>query len=161
MTDKAATLRELDEAWAALRSLVDSLAEQELAAPGVVDAWSVKDLLGHMAFWAQKAADDLRLLTDGRESEIQTPGSEQGVDEWNARESERRKGLDLAAVTAEWQRGHEAARRALEAVAPERLDVEVKGWSMARRFGEDTYVHYREHADQIRAWQRQRETSET
>jgi hypothetical protein len=31
---------------------------------------------------------------------------------------------------------------------------------MGHRFAEDTYRHYDEHAEQIRAWQRQLETTE-
>jgi len=82
------------------------------------------------------------------------------VDAWNARESERRKNLSLAQVREEWVRSCEAAAAAFEAVPADKLDTEVKGWTMGHRFAEDTYRHYDEHAEQIRAWQRQLETTE-
>jgi len=50
--DKGEVEHKLDSEWQALREAVESLSEHELEAPGVVEEWSVKDLLGHMAFWA-------------------------------------------------------------------------------------------------------------
>ena len=158
--DKAAVRRELEAAWAELRALVESLPEGELEQPGVVDGWSVKDLLGHIAFWTGKAANDLRAVAAGRVDEVLTPGDEAGVDDWNAREAERRRDLSLKEVHDEWRKSFDEARAALEAVPAEALDVEVKGWTMAVRFAEDTYKHYHEHAEHIRAWQRQLETTE-
>jgi len=40
------------------------------------------------------------------------------------------------------------------------LGTEVKGFSQLNRFLGDTTLHYNEHAEQIRAWQRQLETTE-
>jgi uncharacterized protein (TIGR03083 family) len=159
-TDKAATGRELRESWDAIKSLVDSLPEREMTEVPVVEGWTVKDLLGHMAFWAEKAAEDLKLAAADRFAEIETPGGDEQVDVWNARESERRKNLSLAQVREEWVRSYEAAAAAFDAVPADKLDIDVKGWTMGHRFAEDTYRHYDEHAEQIRAWQRQLETTE-
>ncbi len=158
--DKAAIERELRESWGDIRTLVESLPAGESEEPGVVEEWSVKDLLGHMAFWAEKAAADLKLVAEDRIGDIETPGTEENLNAWNARESERRRSLALGDVREEWARSFEAAETALNATPVEHLDIEVKGWTMARRFAEDTYNHYKEHAEQIRAWQRQLETTE-
>jgi hypothetical protein len=63
-------------------------------------------------------------------------------------------------VRAEWERSFEAAKEALRATPAENLDINVKGWDMFTRFAEDTYRHYREHAEQIRAWKREVESTE-
>jgi len=160
MSDRAAALRELDDAWADLQAVIASLSDSEAQQPGVADQWSVKDLLGHMAFWSQKGAADLQLLAGGRETDITTPGSEADLDEWNARESAGRTALTLPEAKAELERSHAAARKALADIDPQRLEIDVKGWTMAHRFAEDTYRHYAEHATQIREWQRQTETTE-
>jgi uncharacterized protein (TIGR03083 family) len=157
---RAEMMRRLGEGWSEIVSLVGSLAEDELEQPGVAGDWSVKDLLGHMAFWAEKAAGDLGLLATGRGETIETPGGEQAADEWNDREYRARKDRPLADVRAEWSRSFEDARRALEAAPEELVWQEVKGWPQAVRFREDTYNHYREHAEQIREWIRRTETSE-
>lgn len=158
--DKATVEAELQEAWDGIRRLVESPSEREMLEPGVVDQWSIKDLLGHMAFWAEKSARDLALVTEGRAGEVETPGSEEILNEWNKREAERRSNLPLAELRDEWLRSFEEAAAAFRAVPAEKLDIDVKGWTVAHRFAEDTYQHYNEHAEQIRAWQRQLETTE-
>lgn len=166
--DKAAIEGQLEEGWKEIRGVVDSLSDSEILQPGVVEEWSVKDLLGHMAFWAHKAAGDLELARSGRASEVEVPfipdpngsGGQNVTDDWNARESAARKGKSLEAVKQEWLDSFETARAALRATGPEILDQEVRGWSMLVRFREDTYNHYKEHAEQIRVWKRQIETTE-
>ncbi len=159
--DKAAVLRDLDAAWEDLGAAVDSAPEGELEQPGVVDGWSVKDLLGHIAFWADKAARDLELLMQGGGEEIEAPGGAAGTDEWNDREYRKRKELPLSQVRTEWEQSYRDARAALDAAPAELLEQVVKGYTTLLRFAGDTFSHYREHAAQIRAWQRQLETSET
>jgi uncharacterized protein (TIGR03083 family) len=158
--DKGAAKQRLEEEWQALNSLVESFSAEEMQAPGVVEDWSVKDLLGHMAFWANKAAHDLDAINAGDESAIQLAGGQEGIDAWNARESEARKGKSLKDVKREWEESYEAASRALDKTAPELLEREVGGYSMFVRFREDTYNHYKEHAEQIRDWKRNVETTE-
>ncbi|MBI1886690.1 MAG: maleylpyruvate isomerase N-terminal domain-containing protein [Chloroflexi bacterium] len=158
--DKAAILRQLDDAWATVRAAVESVPEEEVEQLGVVESWSVKDLLGHMAFWADKAASDLNVVAARRPGDVLKPADGEEVDAWNAREAERREGFSFEAVKQEWHKGHEAAREALKAVAPDVLEQNVKGWTMLKRFAEDTYMHYREHAEHILNWQRELETTE-
>lgn len=157
---KADAERALNAAWEEVRSVVESLSDDEAVEAGVVDSWSVKDLLGHMAFWAEKAATDLNLAAAGRFTEIEVPGGESQVADWNAREAAARQGKSLDAVRREWADSFQAAKAALAATSEETLDVDVKGWTMFVRFAEDTYRHYREHAGQIQAWQREMETTE-
>ena len=73
---KADIERELLHAWQELASAVDSFSEAEMEQAGVIEGWSVKDLLGHIAFWADKAAADLQAVAGGKEDEVATPGSE-------------------------------------------------------------------------------------
>lgn len=158
--DKAIVERDLRASWDTVRSLVDSLSPRELTEPGVVGSWSVKDLLGHMAFWAQKAASDLRLLAAGRADEIETPGTLESLNAWNAREAEARHGKTVEDLRAEWIRSYESALQALQESGASLLETDVKGWPQIRRFLGDTTEHYNEHADHIRAWQRRLETTE-
>lgn len=158
--DKATVERELREAWDSIRSLVDSLPEGELIQAGVVEDWSVKDLLGHMAFWAEKAAADLRSLARGRPDDIQAPSSTEELNEWNAREAAARAGKSPAELRAELEKSYQDAAQMLRETDPDLLGTEVKGWSQLNRFLGDTTLHYNEHAEQIRAWQRQLETTE-
>jgi len=158
--DKAKILADLDAAWGDLRALVDSVPGERLEQSDVVEDWSVKDLLGHMAFWAEKSANDLNALASGKEEEIATPGGDAGVNEWNAREAAARKGKSLDELRAEWETSFNDARAAFEATPADTLETEVKGWPQLQRFLGDTTIHYREHANHIRTWLKQLETAE-
>jgi hypothetical protein len=158
--NKATVERELLEAWEALGSAVDSFSEDEMEQAGVVEHWTVKDLLGHIAFWADKAAGDLRLVASGRGADVETPGSEAAVDEWNERERKAREGRSLTEIREDWLQSFEQAMGALADFPAERLEEKVKGWTALKRFAEDTYLHYREHREQLEAWRRQLETTE-
>ncbi len=128
--------------------------------PGVVEDWSVKDLLGHIAFWANRAANTLTEVQAGRGDQVPGTESQTETDEWNAREAAARKDKSLAANRDEWQRAHEAARAALERFPEEKLDEAFKDRAVVFSFGADTFAHYQEHASQIKAWIRQTETTE-
>ncbi len=153
--------RELLEAWEGLGSAVDSFSDMELEQPGVVESWSIKDLLGHIAFWADKAAADLRHIAGGRPQDVQVAGSEMAVDEWNKREQKARQGKSLADMREEWLQSFQAAMAALAAFPAERLQENVKGATALARFAGDTYEHYREHLEHLNAWRRELETTET
>ena len=158
--DKAAIERDLREAWEDIRALVGSLSERELTEAGVVEEWSIKDLLGHMAFWAEKAAADLRSLAGGEQERIESPSSLEELNDWNARESTSRSGKSLAELRTEWEKSYADAADMLRATDASLLGTEVRGTSQLNRFLGDTTLHYNEHAEQIRAWQRQLETTE-
>ena len=158
--DKGVIQTQLDKASEELSALVEGLSEPEMLERGVVEGWSVKDLLGHIAFWTQKAAGDLKLVAEGRQDEMQRVSGLEEMEQWNARESQRRQDVPLAEITKEWRDSHEATRAVLASIPAEKLDLVVKGRRTDIRFASDTFLHYREHAEQIRAWQRQLETSE-
>lgn len=157
---KADVERELLHAWQELASAVDSFSEAEMEQAGVIEGWSVKDLLGHIAFWADKAAADLQAVAGGKEDEVATPGSEKAVDEWNERERQSRAGRPLAEIREEWLESFQKAMDALAAFPADRLQEKVKGSTVLDRFAGDTYEHYREHFGDLSAWRRELETTE-
>jgi hypothetical protein len=158
---KATVERELLEAWEALGSAVDSFSDDELEQAGVVNGWTGKDLLGHIAFWAEKAAADLQQVAADRPQDVEVPGSEKAVDDWNAREKKAREGRPLSEIREEWLASFERAMHALAECPAERLEEKVKGSTVLARFAGDTYEHYREHLEHLHAWRRQLETTET
>ena len=158
---KPHVLERLEAEWRAFSDLLDSIPDSEMNWPGVVDQWCLKELLGHINFWAEKCARDVRASAGGKLDQIELPvGGQPMVDEWNAREAAHGKAMSPAELRAALQASFEAARCAVEESPEEALAPVLNGWSVGVRFAEDTYRHYREHAEQIRAWQRQMETTE-
>lgn len=161
MADKAEVERALDEAWSELITLVQAVPEDDATQPGVVEDWSLKDLLGHMAFWSGRACRTLRCVGAGHPEEAEFGEGPAWVDEWNAREMNARKQHSWSEVRAEWMRNHEEAAKALDEAPADKLDGKLKDqYAVLDVFAEDTYKHYREHAEHIRNWLRQTETSE-
>lgn len=157
---KADVEREMTDAWRALGSTVDSFSDPELEQQGVIEGWTGKDLLGHIAFWANKAAADLQHIAGGRPEEVEVPGSEQAVDEWNEREQKARQGKTLSDVREEWLESFQNAMDALADFPAEKLEEIVKGVTALARFAGDTYEHYREHMAHLIAWRQELETTE-
>ena len=48
-------LNKLDKAWTALEESYAGLPDSQLTEPGVVDNWSVKDMLAHVTTWEEEA----------------------------------------------------------------------------------------------------------
>lgn len=158
---KADVERELVRAWEALGSAVDSLSDAEMERSGVVENWSTKDLLGHIAFWSQRAAESLQLIAAGRSDEIRFPANVAAVDEWNERERRLRQDRPLPDVREEWLESYQRAMQALADFPAEKLEQKTKGQTVLRWFAIDTYEHFREHLVHLNAWRRELDTTET
>lgn len=157
---KEYVLRRMDEEWPKFSALIESIPDADYDIPGVVDEWCLKELLGHVNFWAAKAAHDVQVAGAGRPEEIEVPGGQENVDKWNAREAAKGKAMQPGELKTLVQKSHNDARSALEAAPESALAIEVSGWSVGVRFAEDTYRHYREHSEEISAWMRETETTE-
>ncbi|HEY8766527.1 MAG TPA: DinB family protein [Dehalococcoidia bacterium] len=157
---KAEATRELERHWAELRSVIESVPDEEIAQPGVVEEWSVKDIVGHIAFWADRGAATLRASNAGSFEGLVWGEGETWVDDWNERESQVRKDKPYTEIRGEWLKAHEAARQALEGASDETLDAPFRGHTVADFYIGDTYTHYKEHAGQIKAWLHEMETTE-
>lgn len=157
---KADLERELEKAWDELRNLVEEVPENELERAGVVEEWSMKDLFGHMAFWSQHAADSLRAVNAGRPEDIVFGEGENWFNDWNAREYAARKDRSLADNRSEWLQAHKNAGAALAEAAEGDLAKKHGEYDPQRSFPADTFLHYREHAEHIRSWMRDLETTE-
>jgi hypothetical protein len=79
-------LNRLDTAWAALTDSYAGVPDSQLVEPGVVDDWSVKDILAHVTTWEEEALKHLPLIIAGG-----TPpryAAQGGIDAFNARATE-------------------------------------------------------------------------
>ena len=160
MANKVEVHRELEKAWADLCALVDSVPAGDREKPGVVEQWTLKDLLGHIAFWSGRAAETLRCVRAGRLEEVPFGEGDNWTDEWNEREYNVRKDRSFMEVRTEFLRNYKEANSCLDETPEDKVNVKLRGREVAAYFAGDTYGHYREHAEHIRAWLRNLETSE-
>lgn len=140
-------LERLDAAWTALRDSYADMPDSRLVQPGVVEDWSVKDILTHVTTWEEEALRHLPLLIAGG-----TPpryAAQGGIDAFNARATENGRRLSLAEVL---RRRDETHARLIDFIRGQ-PDGTFGGRTRARRrLRLDTYGHYPEHTAAIRAW---------
>jgi uncharacterized protein (TIGR03083 family) len=144
-------LRSIDSAWAAFEASYAGLQDSRLTEPGVMGDWSVKDILAHVTTWEAEALKHLPLIIEGgRPPRYVTYG---GIDAFNAQMAERKRGLSLAEVRAQFDETHRRLLDFIRSVPEDRL---ASGTRARRRLRLDTYGHYPIHAEAIRAWRAQR-----
>lgn len=144
----------IDRAWSAFNDSYAGLPESMMTAPGVVGDWSVKDILAHVTTWEEETLKYLPLIAEGG-----TPpkyASVGGIDAFNERAFERGRATPLSEVR---RRLDETHRRLLDYLAGVPEDLFVRESRFRKRLRIDTYSHYPEHTEAIRAW-RERQSAD-
>jgi hypothetical protein len=139
----------LDAAWTALADSYAGLPESRLVEPGVVEDWSVRDILSHVTTWEEEALRHLPLIIAGG-----TPpryAEQGGIDAFNARATEDGRRRSLAEVM---RRRDETHARLVDFIRAQREGTFGGRTRARRRLRLDTYGHYPEHTEAIRAWRR-------
>ena len=144
--DKQQLLKQLDRAWAALKTSYDGLSDSQLEEPGVMGDWSVKDSLAHVTTWEEEALKYLPLVLQGRKPP-RYKDMYGGIDAFNAQMAERKRSLSLADVLRQLDETH-ARLIAYIAGAPD--EEFTRETALRRRLRLDTYSHYPIHAGAIR-----------
>ncbi len=129
----------VEASWAKLMDSIEGLPEPRMSEPGVAGDWSVKDVLGHVAYWEGRSIGTVeRALTGEPEPEV----SAASVDSINDGVHEERAGWSIEQALSELHGTHQRFMAALRQHPGIDLDL-IEG---------DTFEHYDEHAADIRAW---------
>jgi hypothetical protein len=119
--------------------------------PGLVDAWSARDLVVHVAFWSDHAADALALAADGRGAEYMYDASQ--TDAMNERVFFEGRELSMDEAMAREGAAFGRFREALAGVTDPSLDLRLgNGDTVEEVIRYDGADHFAEHAGQVRAW---------
>lgn len=141
-------LGKLDAAWIAFDASFAGLDDAQLLVPGVTGAWSVRDLIAHVAWWDAEAIAHLPLILTGG-SAPRYSVTYGGIDAYNALMTERKAGLSLDEVRHEAADTHTRLVDYLLSLAPDDVMVNER---FKRRLRLDTYGHYPIHTADILAW---------
>ena len=145
--DRPQLLKRLEKAWTALKESYAGLTEAQLTAPGVMEAWSVKDILAHVTIWEGEALTYLPLIMQGgKPPRYSLQG---GIDAFNAKMIEQKRGLTLVEVLIALEETHRRLIEYLQIVPEAQFSQET---SFRHRLRLDTYSHYLVHAKAILAW---------
>ena len=137
---------EVDEkialSWASFLDAIAGVPPVAMEEPGVTGVWSLKQLIGHVAFWDAWEAVDLSDKAAGKSvAEVDWQAE-------NDRHGPKIATQPLDKVIAGLHRDHEAMVTQLRALGPHDLQTPA----LATNVLSSTTSHYDEHAAEIRAW---------
>jgi hypothetical protein len=134
-------LADEERGWLALTEVFGDVPAERFDEPSVTEeGWSPKDVMYHVAAWAEEAATVLGRIAAGthREGDLDT-------DAKNAEWHEVGRGLDDDVVRIRFAQGRTAMRHAFTALT----DVDSVAWEW---FDESGPRHYDEHVPDLRAF---------
>jgi Mycothiol maleylpyruvate isomerase N-terminal domain len=140
-------LQRLDKAWTELSESYAGVDDARLVEPGVVEDWSVKDILTHVTTWEEEALKHLPLIIAGGTPPLYA--AQGGIDAFNARATEAGRRMSLEEVL---RRRDETHARLVDFIRSQPEGTFGARTRARRRLRLDTYGHYPEHTEAIRAW---------
>jgi hypothetical protein len=149
MTDEL--LAALDARRADFLDSLENVDASLVTAPGVMDDWSVRDLVVHVAAWAEHAALALDLAAAGRGAEFDY--SPDQTDAMNERILAEGRSTSPAAALAREEAAFAAFRGRVAALDEGLLGHRLgNGDTVAEVIRYDGPDHYAEHTAHLRAW---------
>jgi hypothetical protein len=133
-------LARIDESWHEWLSAVEAVPPGRREEPGVCGYWSIKDLVAHISLWESVVAEHIQRWEKG------FPAADHEVDAMNAEIVAESRGRSFRMVRVEMHRAHQSALAAINGIEGD-LDDDVRD-----RIACETWDHYPEHTEQIRAW---------
>lgn len=147
----AALVAALDEARAAFLEALAEVDAELVTAPGVVGDWSVRDLVVHVAFWAEHASGAVDLALAGRGDDFAYSTDE--TDAMNARLLRGAGGVSPSDALAREAAAFAGLRRRVAELDPAVLGLRLGNGDIVEEvIRYDGPDHYAEHTDHLRAW---------
>jgi hypothetical protein len=144
-------LADLVAARTAFIAAVGDVDPDLLTAPGLLDEWSARDLVAHVAFWADHGADALALAVAGRGAEYDYQPSQ--TDAMNAARFAVSQTMTPREAADDEARAFARFRDALAGIDDGLLGTRLgSGDTVEEMVRYDGPDHYAEHTAHIRAW---------
>jgi len=144
-------LRELDDARDAFLEVLADVDAALVTVPGVMEDWSVRDLVVHLAAWAEHGAGAIELAVSGRGAAFAYTTAE--TDSMNERILADGRRTSPSDALAREDAAFAALRRAVEGLDPALLELRLGNGDTVREvIVYDGPEHYAEHTAHLRAW---------
>jgi hypothetical protein len=145
---KQRVIKQLDKAWSSFKESFSGLTEKQMLEPGVMEGWSVKDILAHVSTWEEEAIKYLPYALEGRKPP-RYKDMYGGIDAFNDRMTQQNKDLSLPEVLEKLDQTHD---RLIAYIMETRESEFASEARFRRRLRLDTYSHYPIHDGAIRDW---------
>lgn len=141
--DKQELLQHYRQMRADLLAAIDGLSEAQLSEPSL-DSWSVKDHLGHLAFWDELRASEVERISAGHESVWRMRPGQDGT--FSEIAHEMRRNLSLDQIRWELDATRRRLLAAIEAAPDRALEASLYGEAALRS------THEAQHTGWIKRW---------
>jgi len=133
-------------------ALVARLPEEAIRRPRTQGAWSIQDVLAHLAAWEAEGTRRLRLIARGRGDRIRFYDTRPEVDRFNARAVAVARRTSLAALLRTLARTRARLVGALRGLPSRALADPTHQLPVCVWLREFAWTHEEAHRDAIRAW---------
>jgi hypothetical protein len=150
---KEELIDKIEQSHSEWEAVLTEVGEDRMTEPGVMDDWSVKDIIAHLSSWQQRVLD--RMDADGTGKPLEVLG--QTVDEINVAFYARNRELPLKDVLAQARDTYDRFMERVRGLSQEQIfepghftftkDNPLYDWIAG-----DTFEHYDEHSASVRAW---------
>jgi hypothetical protein len=144
----------LDRLGASRQAFLDALEAVDadlVTVPGVMEDWSVRDIVVHVAAWCEHATDALELAAAGRGDEFAYSTGE--TDAMNVRILEEARRTSARAALEREDAAFSAFRARVGGLDPALLPLRLgNGDTVEEVIAYDGPDHYAEHTEHLRAW---------
>jgi hypothetical protein len=147
MSAKDDLLIEAAREFRAFHQALEGLNEDQLTEPWL-GTWSAKEIVAHIIGWQEEIGPALERLARG-EKPVPEGVSYDDADSWNARFVAERRDTPVAELLQDLDASHERFLRLASEVPDDRFQPGRTAWRLVDL---NSAHHYREHAEQIRAW---------
>lgn len=130
----------VSSSWQALMDALDGIPEERMGERGAAGDWSVKDLLGHIAYWESRAVAHLNSQVSNEPQ--QDVYGDVDFEAINQEQHALRESQALSDARAEMVQTHEQLVALLDRLPDVSLE-DIEG---------NTFGHYAEHTQDILAW---------
>jgi hypothetical protein len=157
LIDKASIFNQMRTNYAALEEILAPLDKTQMTTKGVIDGWSIKDMLAHIASWHHRLLTWLDAAIRNAEPAISGPDNVEEMDALNAQFYQENKSRPLDEVLTEFRTTHQQimdiiqVMREEDLISPQRF-AWTQGSPLWQLVAGDTYEHYQEHRKQIQEW---------
>ena len=151
MADRDTLLSDLDAARDAFHDVLAEVDAELATVPGVMDDWSVRDIVFHLAVWCEHAAEALALATAGHGDKFAYSTGD--TDAMNERFLADGRAVSPADALRREDAAFTAFRASLATLDPAMLGLQLgNGDTVEEVVVYDGPEHYAEHTDHLRAW---------
>ena len=151
MADRSSLLRDLDASRDAFLDVLSNVDLELATVPGVMDGWSVRDIVYHVAVWCEHGSEALDLASHGRADSFSYSSGD--TDAMNERFLIEGRSFSPADALAREEAAFEGFRARIAGLDEALLGLELgNGDTVEEVIVYDGPEHYDEHTAHLRAW---------